>query len=48
MLKYGREYVRQSLAEYEQKLREQQERSLRRKAALLGFDLVAQGASGTS
>jgi transposase len=48
MLKYGREYVRQSLAEYEQKLREQQERSLRRKAALLGFDLVAQGAAGPS
>jgi transposase len=48
MLKYGREYVRQSLAEYEQKLREQQERSLRRKAALLGFDLVAHGAVGTS
>jgi transposase len=48
MLKYGREYVRQSLQEYEQKLREQQERSLRRKAALLGFDLVAQGATGPS
>jgi transposase len=44
MLKYGREYVRQSLAEYEQKLREQQERSLRRKAALLGFELVSQAA----
>jgi hypothetical protein len=47
MLKYGREYVRQSLAEYEQKLRAQQERSLRRKAALLGFDLVAQRATPT-
>src|SRR5262249_34381882 len=45
-LKYGREYVRQSPVDYEQKLREQQERSLRRKAALLGFDLVAQGAAG--
>src|SRR5262249_43323489 len=45
MLKYGREYVRQALQEYEQKLREQQERSLRRKAAALGFDLVAQGAT---
>ncbi len=45
MLKYGREYVRQSLQEYEQKLRQQQERSLRRKAAALGFDLVAQGAA---
>jgi transposase len=45
ILKYGREYVRQALQEYEQKLREQQERSLRRKAAALGFDLVAQGAT---
>jgi hypothetical protein len=45
MLKYGREYVRQSLQEYEQKLREQQEHSLRRKAAALGFDLVAQSAA---
>jgi transposase len=42
LLKYGRDYVQQSLQEYEQKLREQQERSLRRKAALLGFELVAQ------
>jgi hypothetical protein len=48
MLKYGREYVRRSMAEYEQKLREQQERSLRRKAALLGFDLIAHGAAGPS
>jgi hypothetical protein len=47
MLKYGRDYVQQSLAEYEQKLRAQQERSLRRKAALLGFDLVAQSATPT-
>jgi transposase len=46
MLKYGREYVRQSLAEYEQKLRGRQERSLRRKAALLGFDLIAHEAAG--
>jgi len=48
MLKYGREYVRQSLTEYEQKLREQQVRSLRRKAALPGFELVAQVAAGPS
>ena len=45
MLKYGREYVRQALQAYEQKLREQQERSLRRKAAAIGFDLVAQSAA---
>ena len=37
--------VQQSLQEYELKLREQQERSLRRKAALLGFELVAQRAA---
>jgi transposase len=41
MLKYGREYVKQSMDEYEKKLRAQQERSLQRKAAALGFDLVA-------
>jgi hypothetical protein len=41
MLKYGREYVKQSQDEYEKKLREQQERSLRRKAAALGYDLVS-------
>jgi len=41
MLKYGREYVKQSMEEYE--TREQQERSLRRKAGLLGFDLVPLG-----
>ena len=40
MLKYGREYVKQSMQEYEQKLRQQQERSLRRKATALGYDLV--------
>jgi transposase len=48
MLKYGREYVRQSLEEYERKLREQQERSLHRKAASLGFDLVARGVATPS
>jgi hypothetical protein len=45
MLKYGREYVRRSLAEYEQKMREQLERSLRRKAAALGYALVPKPAS---
>jgi hypothetical protein len=40
MLKYGREYVKQSKAEYEHKLRAQQERSLRRKALALGYELV--------
>ena len=46
MLKYGREYVRQSMEEYETKVRQQQERSLRRKAAALGYELVSkQGAA---
>jgi transposase len=41
IMKYGREYVKQSLDEYEAKMRESQERSLRRKAASLGYELVA-------
>ena len=45
MLKYGKEYVKQSMAAYEQRIREQQERSLRRKAGLLGFDLVPHAAA---
>jgi transposase len=40
MLKYGKEYVRQSMQEYEQKVREQLERSLKRKAAALGYELL--------
>jgi transposase len=40
LLKYGVEYVRQSLEEYAAKVKEQMERSLRRKAALLGYELV--------
>src|SRR5262249_61291678 len=40
MLKYGAEYVQQSMQEYEQKVRSQMERALRRKAAALAFDLV--------
>jgi len=45
MLKYGREYVKQSMEEYERKLREQLERSLHRKAAALGYELVAKKAA---
>jgi len=41
MLKYGKEYVQQSMEQYEAKLKEQLERSLRRKAAALGYQLVA-------
>lgn len=40
LLKHGVAYVRQSLDEYAAKVREQSERTLRRKAALLGYDLV--------
>jgi transposase len=40
MLKYGKEYVKQSMADYEKKAQEQMERSLRRKAAALGYELV--------
>ena len=43
MLKHGTEYVTQSLAEYEAQIREKLERSLRRKAHALGYDLVAKG-----
>jgi hypothetical protein len=40
LLKYGVEYVRHSLDEYEAKIREQAERSPRRKAAQLGYELI--------
>lgn len=45
LLKYGVEYVRQSLDEYAAKIHEQAERSLRRKAAQLGYDLVPKEAA---
>jgi transposase len=40
MLKFGTEYVARSLADYEAQVREKLERSLRRKARSLGYDLV--------
>jgi transposase len=40
MLRYGTDYVKRSLAEYEQKIRGQLERSLQRRAAALGYELV--------
>jgi transposase len=40
MLRYGTEYVKQSMAEYEQRVRQQLERALQRKAAALGYQLV--------
>jgi len=45
MLKYGTEYVQQSMQEYEQKVRSQMERALQRKAAALGYQLVRNQAS---
>jgi transposase len=45
MLKFGTEYVKQSMADYEAKLREKLERQLRAKAAKLGFDLVPKAAA---
>jgi transposase len=44
MLRFGTEYVRQSLEEYERKVRDQAERSLRRRAAALGYELVPRAA----
>ena len=40
MLRYGTEYVQQSMEEYERKIRKQLERSLHRKATALGYILV--------
>ena len=44
MLRFGTEYVTQSLVDYEAQVREKLERSLRRKAATLGYVLVPKGA----
>lgn len=41
MLKFGTEYVARSLSDYEEEVREKLERSLRRKAKALGYELVA-------
>lgn len=40
MLRHGTEYVRQTMAEYEQQMRGKAERLLKAKAAKLGFELV--------
>src|SRR5262245_18345661 len=47
MLKFGSEYVKRSVAEYEAKLRAQMERQLRAKATKMGFDLVPRYAAST-
>jgi transposase len=46
MLKFGKEYVQQSVQEYEHKVRTQMERSLKRKAAALGYQLIPMPAPG--
>jgi transposase len=48
LLKNGTAYVRQSMEEYAARMREQAERSLRRKATLLGYDLVPHTAANPS
>jgi hypothetical protein len=48
MLKHGAEYVRRSVEEYQEKVRGQVERSLRRKAASLGYQLVPLPSAGTA
>jgi hypothetical protein len=40
MLKYGTEYVQQSMQEYQREVRGQMERALQRKAAALGYQLI--------
>ena len=40
MLKHGEAYVSQSLEQYEATMRERVERTLRKKARALGYDLV--------
>jgi transposase len=48
MLRYGTEYVARSLSEYEAQVREDLERSLRRKAGALGYELVPKGPAAPS
>jgi transposase len=45
LLQHGRAYVKQSMDAYAQKVRAQQERSLRRKAAALGYELLPKPAA---
>ena len=42
LLKYGENYVREGLAEYEKKHRERKLKNLKKAAASIGFNLVAQ------
>jgi transposase len=48
MLKYGREYMKQSQEEYEANQREKQERWLKKKAATMGYEVVPKPVMATS
>jgi hypothetical protein len=48
MLKYGREYVKQGMDEYATRMRDHAARTLRKKAAALGFDLTPRPAAATA
>jgi hypothetical protein len=48
VLKYGRDYVKQGMDEYAAKMRASAERSLRKKAAALGFELTPRTAEATT
>ncbi len=48
LLKCGREYMSQSLTEYEARMRAQQERTLRQKALAMGFDQVSRAPAAVS
>jgi transposase len=48
MLKYGRDYVKQGMDEYAAKMRANAERSLRKKAAALGFELTPRPSAATT
>jgi transposase len=48
MLRYGRDYVKQGMDEYAAKMQANAERSLRKKAAALGFELAPRTAGATT
>jgi hypothetical protein len=47
MLKYGRAYVQQGMDEYAAKMQAHAERSLRKRAAALGFEVIPRTAATT-
>ena len=47
-MKYGRDYVKQTMADYEAKTKDMLARQLRAKAAKLGFELVPKGAAAAT